>query len=241
MVAADLPSRTCRPHRKPKLPPSTCNSAWRGFAQSSRRVNRAGARLDANPRMPASPAVRGGTIIGREVLLMIDKESPPAHFSTFPRTQPPLHFVPLVVAAFRAHGVSIGTTALAKGLSSDAVMSVLRDDLCKLGFEIEAGKTTAAKLKRPVFFGQDGRPSRQYEIDGFHPAWRCGIEIEAGRAWMGNAVYRDLVQAMVMVDLDHLILAVPMAYKYMSGGRLRNSSQRCPLRRGWHPTPSAHC
>ena len=99
-------------------------------------------------------------------------------------------------------------------------MSVLRDDLCKLGFEIEAGKTTAAKLKRPVFFGQDGRPSRQYEIDGFHPAWRCGIEIEAGRAWMGNAVYRDLIQAMVMVDLDHLILAVPMTYKYTSGGRL---------------------
>jgi hypothetical protein len=150
---------------------------------------------------------------------MIDSENSPAHFSTFPRTQSPLHFVPLVVAAFRAHGVSIGTTALPKGLSSDAVMSVLRDDLCKLGFEIEAGKTTATKLKRPVFFGQDGRPSRQYEIDGFHPAWRCGIEIEAGRAWMGNAVYRDLIQAMVMVDLDHLILAVPMTYKYMSGGR----------------------
>jgi hypothetical protein len=36
---------------------------------------------------------------------------------------------------------------------------------------------------------------------------------------MGNAIYRDLIQAMVMVDLEHLILAVPMAYKYMSGGR----------------------
>jgi len=36
---------------------------------------------------------------------------------------------------------------------------------------------------------------------------------------MGNAVYRDLIQAMVIVDLEHLILAVPMAYKYMSAGR----------------------
>ena len=36
---------------------------------------------------------------------------------------------------------------------------------------------------------------------------------------MGNAVYRDLVQAMVMVDLKRLILAVPMSYKYLTGGR----------------------
>jgi len=28
---------------------------------------------------------------------------------------------------------------------------------------------------------------------------------------MGNAVYRDLIQALVMVELEHLILAVPMA------------------------------
>ena len=36
---------------------------------------------------------------------------------------------------------------------------------------------------------------------------------------MGNAVYRDLIQAMVMVDLEHLILGVSMIYKYQSGGR----------------------
>lgn len=36
---------------------------------------------------------------------------------------------------------------------------------------------------------------------------------------MGNAVYRDLVQVLVMVDLDHLILAVPQLYPYKSGGK----------------------
>jgi hypothetical protein len=40
---------------------------------------------------------------------------------------------------------------------------------------------------------------------------------------MGNAVYRDLIQAMVMVDLEHLILAVPMIYKYQSSGRATSS------------------
>jgi hypothetical protein len=141
------------------------------------------------------------------------------HFSTFPRTEPPAHFVAEVMLTFKRHEKIIGTAALVKGLSSDGVMAILRNDLQALGFEVEAGKSSVGKLKRPVFFGEDGRPSRQYEIDGFHPEWRCGIEIEAGRAWMGNAVYRDLIQAMVMVDLDHLILAVPLGYRYLSGGR----------------------
>jgi hypothetical protein len=141
------------------------------------------------------------------------------HFSTFPRTEPPAHFVSDVMMTFKRHEKVIGTVALAKGLSSDNVMAVLRDDLQALGFAVEADKSSAGKLKRPVFFGEDGRPFRQYEIDGFHTDWRCGIEIEAGRAWMGNAIYRDLIQAMVMVDLEHLILAVPIGYRYLSGGK----------------------
>ena len=36
---------------------------------------------------------------------------------------------------------------------------------------------------------------------------------------MGNAVYRDLIQALVMVQLDHLVLAVPQTYKYFTGKR----------------------
>ena len=36
---------------------------------------------------------------------------------------------------------------------------------------------------------------------------------------MGNAVYRDLIQALVMVELDHLILAVPNGYRYQRGGK----------------------
>ena len=34
---------------------------------------------------------------------------------------------------------------------------------------------------------------------------------------MGNAVYRDLIQALIMVQVDHLVLAVPNAYKYKTG------------------------
>lgn len=40
---------------------------------------------------------------------------------------------------------------------------------------------------------------------------------------MGNAVYRDLIQAMVMVEVDVLCLAVSQQYKYKSGGKLMHS------------------
>lgn len=140
-------------------------------------------------------------------------------FSTFPRTQPPQPFVAEVVRIFDAHVAALSTRTLAKGLTSDQLLALLSKDLSRLGFSLETDKTKAGKLRRPVFFGENGTPARQYEIDGYHPGWRCGIEIEAGRAWMGNAIYRDLIQAMVMVDLDHLILAVPQLYRYRASGR----------------------
>lgn len=74
---------------------------------------------------------------------------------------------------------------------------MLRDDLQALGFAVEADKSSAGKVKRPIFFGEDGRPFWQYEIDGLHSEWRCGIEIEAGRQCSLSR----------LVDLDHLILA----------------------------------
>jgi hypothetical protein len=140
-------------------------------------------------------------------------------FSSFPRTLPPPSFVPEIVAVFRDHATQIGTNTLEKGLTSDGVLLVLRDQLIGLKFEVESSKKKIDKIKRPVFFGENGRPALQYEVDAYHPAWRCGLEIEAGRAWMGNAVYRDLIQALIMVNLDHLVLAVPNTYKYLSNGK----------------------
>ena len=36
---------------------------------------------------------------------------------------------------------------------------------------------------------------------------------------MGNAVYRDLVQALIMVNVEHLVLAAANTYKYVSSGK----------------------
>jgi hypothetical protein len=52
----------------------------------------------------------------------------------------------------------------------------------------------------PFFKGENGNPNPLYEMDAYHLEYRCGLEFEADRAWMGNAVYRDLVQALAMVS-----------------------------------------
>jgi hypothetical protein len=104
------------------------------------------------------------------------------------------------------------------------VLDIVRPRLKNLGFAIESGKRKEGKIHRPVFYGENGIPALNYQIDAYHPQWRCGLEVEAGRAWMGNAVYRDLIQALVMVQVDHLVIAVPNAYKYLSGGRPVTSS-----------------
>lgn len=145
-------------------------------------------------------------------------------FNSYPRTEPPPAFVPSVVEAFRTAEAQIGSEGLAKGLTSDAVLALLHPQLETLGFQIEKGKQRDQKIDRPVFFGENGVPALRYQIDAYHPDWRCGLEVEAGRGWMGNAIYRDLVQALVMVQVDHLIMAVSNIYKYRSGGRAASSS-----------------
>lgn len=74
-------------------------------------------------------------------------------------------------------------------------------------------------LPRPVFFGDQGTYLRTYEIDAFEPTNGIALEVEAGRATMGNAVYRDLIQASLMLDARFLALAVPVEYRYKSGAR----------------------
>jgi hypothetical protein len=140
-------------------------------------------------------------------------------FSTFPRTEPPPGFVDDVMAVFRQHEKEIATEVNDKGLKSDDVLAVLAPDLTNLGFQVEASKRKVDKLQRPVFFGENGMPTLRYEIDGYHPEWRCGLEVEAGRGWMGNAVYRDLIQAAVMVGVEYLCLAVSNVYRYKTSGR----------------------
>ena len=64
----------------------------------------------------------------------------------------------------------------------------------------EASKTASGKIRRPVLFGENGRPIVAYEVDDFHPGLGIVLEVAAGRGAAGNADYRDLIRTSLIVD-----------------------------------------
>jgi len=146
------------------------------------------------------------------------QHEPWPRFRSFPSTKPPPSFLAKIVCAFAEREEAISTLTLPKGKESNLVLRAIGPSLQAIGFDLELSKHK--RIPRPVFFGEQGGWSLHYEIDSYHPEWRCGLEVEAGRALGGNAVFRDLFQSMVITDVDHLVLAVPLCYRRRSGGKL---------------------
>ena len=133
-----------------------------------------------------------------------------------PRSRPP-EWVAGVVRAFSEAEDSIDSHL--RATTSDSALAALRPALLALGFEVEAGKKKADKLRRPVLFGEQGREDQAYEVDAFHAGQGIALEVEAGRGARGNAVYRDLIQTSLLVDARYLVLAVQSEYHHKSGGK----------------------
>jgi hypothetical protein len=140
----------------------------------------------------------------------------------FPAFRPPPAWVHELTSVFASNRGEIDSRVEHdKRMQSDDVLGVLADDLeTKMGFTVERSKNQLGKLPRPVFFGDEGSYLRTYEIDAFESGHGIALEVEAGRATMGNAIYRDLIQGSLMVDVRFLALAVPLEYRYQSGARL---------------------
>lgn len=140
----------------------------------------------------------------------------------FPASSPPPTWVQALADIFANHKSEIDSMVdHQKRMQSNDVLAVLAADLQEqAGFQVESGKKAAGKLNRPVFFGDEGEFLRKYEIDAFHPELGVALEVEAGRATMGNAIYRDLIQASLMVDARYLALAVPFEYRYKSQAKI---------------------
>jgi hypothetical protein len=132
------------------------------------------------------------------------------------RSRPP-EWVEQVVGVFAAAEPDISSLQIST--TSNSALAALRPGLVGLGFEVEAGKKRADKLRRPVLFGELGREAQAYEVDAFHPALGIALEVEAGRGARGNAVYRDLIQTSLLVDARFLVLAVQLSYHHHHSGR----------------------
>src|SRR6266446_2971186 len=134
-------------------------------------------------------------------------------FVFFPLTQRPPMWAANVIGVFSAARGQIDTT---KGLQkkSDDVLSILRPGLKGLKFEVEEGKKAKQKIQRPALFGEMGEPGHKYEIDAYNPDPGIVLEIEAGRAIKGNAIYRDIIQMSLMLDAKFAVIAMPQAYRH---------------------------
>lgn len=139
----------------------------------------------------------------------------------FPAFRPPPPWVEALAGVFTDHRDQIDSMVVhEQRMQSDHVLRVIADELeNRMQFTVERGKNKLGKLPRPVFFGDEGSYLRTYEIDAFQPDEGIALEVEAGRATMGNAIYRDLIQGSLMVDTRFLALAVPLEYRYESGKR----------------------
>jgi hypothetical protein len=145
-----------------------------------------------------------------------------------------------VVADRRAEIDSRATS----GVRSDQVLGELRPGLELLGYRVEMSKRRTDTVRRPVLFGDQGAEVVTYEVDAVHDELGILVEIEAGRRAMGNAVYRDLVHASLIVEARYLALGVMSEYRYTGGtarsyrdarrpaaSDLRKRPARAPLRR----------
>jgi hypothetical protein len=146
-------------------------------------------------------------------------------YAYFPRWQAAPDWVEPIADIFRKQKLNIDTRVTAN--VSDKVLAALTPGLESIGFRVEKGGPSKDRLYRPVFFADNGKPAREYEIDSYDPARKIALEVEAGRSVMGNAIYRDIIQMSLMVGVQYGVIAAPLEYRYNSGGRqTKNLSYR---------------
>ena len=136
----------------------------------------------------------------------------------YPAHDTPPEWVHQFVAAVRACRTNIESRSVA-ALTSDRVLAALRPGLETLGYQVESGKHHDQLIRRPVLFGERGSERVAYEVDAVHDEIGVVVEVEAGRGARGNAVYRDLVRASLIVGARYLALGVMQEYRHLTASK----------------------
>ena len=127
-------------------------------------------------------------------------------WQVFPRNQPTNDLLRGVIGAFEAELDNIGTPH--NGLKSNEVLAAMRPRLEELGFEVEG----SGKVSRPVLFGENDRPTKTYNVDGYHELSGTILEVEAGQAVENNRFAIDLLKAFSIQGANFLVMAIPANY-----------------------------
>jgi len=103
-------------------------------------------------------------------------------------------------------------------LLSNEMLALVRPGLESLGFSVETGKGKDEKIPVPVLFGENNVIDKSFFADAQSYDGRIVIEVEAGRAVFNNQFLKDIFQACMMFDVEHLVIAVLNEYHYNKSG-----------------------
>ena len=99
-------------------------------------------------------------------------------------------------------------------LQSNDMLSLVCPGLESLGFSVEKGKGKDEKIAVPVLFGENNVIDKSFYADAKSKDGKIVIEVEAGRAVFNNQFLKDIFQACMMYDVEHLVIAVLNEYHY---------------------------
>lgn len=126
----------------------------------------------------------------------------------FPKSDPAPDYLRKVCDVFVYHYAEIDSST--KSLPSNEVLEIVGNSLRQHGFKVE-GDTV--KVSVPVLFGKNGQVEKSFCADAYSFAYKCVLEIEAGRAVDNNQFLKDLFEACMMHDVDYLVIAVRKIYR----------------------------
>ncbi len=126
-----------------------------------------------------------------------------------------------IVEIFREREDEIEEVIREPGSGSNEILAIVRPGQEELGFDIEKSRKLKDKIRLSASEGRSDGPGLSFDVDGHHPDWQFVLELEGGRR---DAIYKDIVKALLLDEASTLVLAVPNAYNY--GDQTRQSEDR---------------
>ena len=98
-------------------------------------------------------------------------------------------------------------------LSSNEVLTILRDILLAVPMQVEQGKAKGLKIPVPVLLGLNNKIDQHFDADALSSDGKIVLEVEAGRAVDNYQFLKDIFQACMMYGVEYLVLAVRNDYR----------------------------
>ena len=133
------------------------------------------------------------------------------NYQLFPRSVAITEEIQNIINCFLVEYEKINSST--NNLKSDDVLHIISPHLIKLNFSVETGKSIENKINVPVLFGRNNNIDKCFNADALSNDGRIVIEVEAGRATENNQFLKDLFQACMMFNVEHLVLAVRNEYR----------------------------